>query len=539
MEEKDLTRSQRAIVEAEDDLILVLGGAGCGKTTTALWAARAELQRQPSSSVRVAFLTFSRTAVDQIGSRSRAALTTYQDRIEVSTFHALAFRIVRSFGRYAAYGPELPQLQSPAQVRLHGPQKDLLTYDDLIPLALDLLRSERLRALLAERWPLIICDEFQDTSDDQWSLLDMLRRESRLLLLADPNQMIYSFLPGVGPQRLNQVKKVADLVVELEPASHRDPSGMIPALALSIMSRNFEAETVRHAIKLGRFRVITQVRDNQLVEIIRDELRRAWRAGARSYGIFGHSNEGVATLSHELSQAGIDHVLVGLPDAQAEAIAAMTVMCQFAVGIADDSNMRNALATFLTACSRGKRAPDLAVALANGYPLPRALEQRLNALEASLADAAPDPVAVSAVVEQSWSALGILSGNGPWIRACPLFGSVIRRATRGRTLDLVAVSSIQREAKEMRSAALLDSSSMRLPPTQLMNFHQTKGREADAVLLVYRDGDILAGWRDVEPYEESSRVLYVSLTRARQRLTVLLPENPHPLVAPFETLAQP
>lgn len=357
MDEDDLTRNQNEVVDAEDDFVLVLGGAGCGKTTTALWAARAELERATSPSARVAFLTFSRTAVDQISSRSRAGLTALGDRIEVSTFHSVAFRLVRGFGRFAGFGSETPELQSPAQLKLHGPREGLLSYDDLMPLALRVLRSERIRTLLAERWPLIICDEFQDTSAEQWELLDQLRQRSRLLLLADPNQMIYSFLPGVSPQRLRQANALADRVVELEPASHRDPSGAIPALAASIMRREFITDAVRGAVESGRLRVRADVEDHRVVEVIREELREAWRAGARDYGIFGHSNEGVASLGHELAEAGVDHVLIGLPDAQGEAVAAMAVMCQFAVGQADVLAVRVALATFMTACSRGKRAP--------------------------------------------------------------------------------------------------------------------------------------------------------------------------------------
>ena len=198
MEERDLTPKQREVVDAEEDLVLVLGGAGCGKTTTALWAARSELLRANSTTARVAFLTFSRTAVDQISSRSAAALESLGDRIEVSTFHSMAFRLVRAFGRYVGFGAEVPELQSPAQLKLHGRRDGLLAYDDLMPLALKVLDSERIRALLADRWPLIICDEFQDTSDEQWALLDQLRQRSRLVLLADPNQMIYTFVRGVS-----------------------------------------------------------------------------------------------------------------------------------------------------------------------------------------------------------------------------------------------------------------------------------------------------------------------------------------------------
>jgi DNA helicase II / ATP-dependent DNA helicase PcrA len=155
--------------------------------------------------------------------------------------------------------------------------------------------------------------------------------------------MIYTFVPGVGPARLKRAMQRADRVVELEPASHRDPSGAVPALALSIMRRDFDSAAVRDAVAAGRLRVRASVDDDELVDVIREELQLAWRDGASDYGIFGHSNEGVATLGHELAEAGVDHVLVGLPDAQGEAIAAMAVMCQFAIGAADSTAVRLAL----------------------------------------------------------------------------------------------------------------------------------------------------------------------------------------------------
>jgi DNA helicase-2/ATP-dependent DNA helicase PcrA len=85
--------------------------------------------------------------------------------------------------------------------------------------------------------------------------------------------------------------------------------------------------------------------------------------------------------------------------------------------------------------------------------------------------------------------------------------------------------------------ALITGDSPEIGSVQLMNFHQTKGREADAVILVYREGGFVAGWTEREPFEEKSRVLYVGLTRARERVTVLLPPDPHELVAPFAPFA--
>lgn len=537
IEETDLSERQREVVHCTDDLVLVLGGAGCGKTTTALWAARHELARRNEVWARVGFLTFSRTAVDQIASRSRSALVSSGDRIEISTFHGFAYRLVKSFARYAGFGSSVADLQSPAEVRLHGRRSNLLSYDDLLPRALQVLQSTRVRELLAARWPLVICDEFQDTSDEQWQLLDILRQNSRLLLLADSNQMIYSFLPGVGPQRLRSAAALADSVIELESVSRRDPSGGIPALAEAALRREFNGPAAHDARRNGRLTVRRSVNDDDLIAVISEELKRAWAAGDRDFGIFGHSNEGVASLGYELTEAGIDHVLIGLTDAQGEALAAMAAMCAFAAGLKNAADLRVALATFLTACSRGKRAPELAVALASGHRIPPTVEQRMESLEAALSEAYPDAEAVCIVIAESWESLGILAGVRPWTRAVPVFAPVVRRAARRGVVGADAISMIEREVRVMRTGALLDSSRARTAPTQLMNFHQTKGREADAVLLVYRDGDVLAGWNDSEPFEASSRVLYVALTRARRRVSVILPPNPHPLVAPFAALA--
>lgn len=275
--ESDLSPKQREVVEAQEEVVLVLGGAGSGKTTTALWAARAELLRSGESSRRVAFLTFSRTAVDQISSRSAMALADMGNHVEVSTFHAMAYRLLRAFGRYAGIGTEIPELQSPAQIKLQGPSDNLLAYDDLMPMALRVLESERVRGLLGKRWPLVICDEFQDTSDEQWEFLKLLNRNSRLVLLADPNQMIYTFVRGVSEERLREASDLANRIVELEEVSHRDPTGAIPALALAVMRRQFESEAVLDAIASGRLRVRTDIADDALIEVIKEELSDSYR----------------------------------------------------------------------------------------------------------------------------------------------------------------------------------------------------------------------------------------------------------------------
>jgi DNA helicase-2/ATP-dependent DNA helicase PcrA len=67
-----------------------------------------------------------------------------------------------------------------------------------------------------------------------------------------------------------------------------------------------------------------------------------------------------------------------------------------------------------------------------------------------------------------------------------------------------------------------------------MNLHQTKGREADAVIILCGDNDF-HGYEN-EPFVAASRLLYVILTRARNEVTLICGYDPHALFAPITAL---
>ena len=533
---EDLSPQQSDVAAARGSTVLVLGGAGTGKTTAALWAARAAIERgDVGSHQKVLFLTFSRTAVSQIASRSRGVFSGIRDAIEVSTFHAFGLRMLQDFGRYAGLGLSVPRIQSAARSKLMGPDTAAISYDALIPEAIRVIGTPAVGALVARRWPLVICDEFQDTNPDQWLLLERLSDHARLLLLADPNQMIYTFVPGVGPERLRVARDGAQDVIELQPSSFRDPSGCIPAMAAAIRERRFRAEEVRHAVAEGRLDVHTGVTDDTALAVLKSELSVARQEGYSSVGIFGHSNEGVAQLGASLTDSGIEHSLVGIPEAQGEALATLSALCQYGAGLIDDDGVGLALATFLAACTRGQQPPVLAQGLAFGRPeLPATLHARLEALKHSLIEAAAvgfDHLVAAAC--DGWESLGVVGGSRPWQLAALRFAASARRVARATDPLEGSVKKLAEQAERDRTSALVGDDFLDQHPVQIMNFYQTKGREADQVILLYRSGDYLANHRVSEPFADSSRVLYVALTRARKRVVVLLPDDPHPLIAPF------
>jgi DNA helicase-2/ATP-dependent DNA helicase PcrA len=73
----------------------------------------------------------------------------------------------------------------------------------------------------------------------------------------------------------------------------------------------------------------------------------------------------------------------------------------------------------------------------------------------------------------------------------------------------------------------------RLPSqrVQVMNLHQTKGREADVTVLLLQPSEF-HGYES-EPFPLGSRLLNVVLTRARETAFIVVPSEPHPLWAPL------
>jgi len=240
------TPAQRTVIEAADPVLLVTGGAGTGKTTTAAAAVRACLERPPGADPaapaggapgRALFLSFSRAAVAQILDRTADILGPCQGRVQITTYHAFAWRLIERFG--SAVGLPGPVLATESEIKLLGPD-GTVRYRDLMPLALRLCAVPAIVAHLQSRWSVIVCDEFQDTDDGQYRLLLAIRGPARLLLLGDPNQCIYSNLPdavGVGPQRVAAARALPGArEIALPEASHRDPSGVLPAAAAAILA---------------------------------------------------------------------------------------------------------------------------------------------------------------------------------------------------------------------------------------------------------------------------------------------------------------
>lgn len=530
---------QSRVVNTQANLTVVLGGAGVGKTTSALAAAHDHLVRVENTKPhdRVLFLSFSRSSVARIASRMHTILGPRSAQVDIMTFHSLAFSIVRRFGGLVGHGDAV--LVSPAREKLGLAQHEI-GYGRLIPLALEIAQAApSVAEHLRTRWGLVIVDEFQDTGDAQQELLELIAQDSRMILLGDPNQCIYSFLAadGVRVERIHEACSAAgeENTIVLPDTSFRDPSGVIPALANAIRARQFDAEAIITAITAGRLNVrkgIALADETKEVALI----IHALRSEGLGVAVFTHHNDMLATLSDALEAEGIEHEITGLSDALAAALDAQTTMMRFCFNDATWQDVLETLAVFLTSAQRGQRVPVLASQVLNGSG-PQALQSRLELLRARLAEVTSVEEAL-AEAGKAHEVLGLPQKSGAWQQGSVLLAVMRARATRmSRDCNPTKIiAAICAEAREAGYAALTDSV---LTPrgVQLMNLYQTKGREADATVVVLREGDFMG--KESEPFPATSRLLYVVFSRARQRIIVLLVGNRlHAAVAPLARLAE-
>lgn len=530
--ERPAPGGQAAVVASDAEALLVSGGPGAGKTRTALLLARRLLEDEPPGrSRRVLFLTFSRSAVSELLERAPTLLSRDVARyIEVATFHGFAHGLLNAFGRYVGRGAEPVAVASEAERALNVAPAGALTYDDLVPAAVDILdRAPWIRKRVAGRYIAVICDEYQDTGDDQDELLRFLSEGRRLVCLADGDQMIYDFRPDVGPRRLAGLRALRPEEIPLEAVSHRDPTGVMPALAAALRHRRPGERVVTDAIAGGRLRIRTV--DEPWDGAI-DEVRFLRRAGHATVGVFVSKREFVEELARAFATASIQHEIAGLDAAAGEAQSAISAMAACAVGQATFASVQERIAVFLAAAQPRRNPPAIAIAMISAPgTLPVPIQRRLQALEAALGDLHGEPV--SRLFQVASEALAIYGwGQSLWrLGARDLYGQALDLARR--PLDTNAADALARIAARRRSDALTaDLGSLRMP-VRLMTMHQAKGREMDAILIVHHADDYIP---DLDKF---GRVMFVATSRARQVVSVQLSPSPHLAYGGLAALAAP
>lgn len=564
----DLSEVARQAVEA-DGSILVLGGPGAGKTTLSLLKARGLLpDLQPEQ--RILFLSFSRSAVNQVANR-RDDLLRVDERnlIDVKTYHAFCVEVLVAHGRLL--NGKSPQILFPREEQLRrskfngdwnieqqrlAEEQAVHCFDQVARSCTQLLqRSVCVRDLIANRYPVIILDEFQDTSDSQWTLVKQFVGSSRIITLADPDQRIFEYDRNVDPKRLNQLRDfISPKEFDLGGENHRSPDAGILSFADSILKNrplpvvnevtlipyypNSFAATVHARIvwTLSKLRdagierpsLAVLCRTNSLVVEIDRILDQEHTLSGTTYKPIEHH----ALLDFELvaAAAGVVASILEWPDYEPK----LSVMRSLET-IAHYYELKNALKPSNTAQSTATGCREAILKLASGgLPQQKIVKEILFARNAAFSltgDPVEDWKKAMAIVNASNKLAEIQTHLRlvPLLRAKTEIGGQLAsewlaKGTYGRAQRIVQRALDQR---------VLASSRIDPQGILLMTIHKSKGKEFDAVVLVEGafNGQFFNAQKEMPPYEASRRLLRVAITRARHKVLIIRPHNAPNLIS--------
>jgi DNA helicase-2/ATP-dependent DNA helicase PcrA len=240
----DLNEEQQKVMKATHGPVLVLAGAGSGKTRALTYRIAYLLQQKIAQPEEILAVTFTNKAAGEMKERVRK-LVGKEMRVPtaISTFHSLGARILREQARFLPRSrgftvcdtgdserlirKSLEELNlskkeySPRQMRgrISSLKNKMLTSDDEVTAAIwaryekllarndaydfdDLLietfklieKNKQIRESYQRRWQFISVDEYQDTNPLQDNLLKLLAGEKKnVCVVGDDYQAIYSW----------------------------------------------------------------------------------------------------------------------------------------------------------------------------------------------------------------------------------------------------------------------------------------------------------------------------------------------------------
>ena len=371
---EQLNVQQRQAVETTEGPLLVLAGAGAGKTKTITYRILNLIQKGVAPE-NILAVTFTNKAAKEMQERITTLLGEADRRPFVSTFHGLGAYIIKENFREVGikkhfsiydradskrvvkealeknnYNPKefdpakilgvisrgkgnfvtvedyfanissgyfediVAQVWQDYEIALK--KENALDFDDLILVAAKLLQKEGIRKVYEEKWKYLHIDEYQDTNKVQYQIAESLAHDHQnICAVGDIDQNIYSWRGANIKNILNFEKdyKGAKLVVLEE--NYRSTQTIL-AVANKIIEKNkFRKEKIlvtRNGVgeKVGTFEALTENHEAQFVVEKVKELKEKGVA-LSEIAVLYRANFQSRVLEEEFLAKGVEYHVLG------------------------------------------------------------------------------------------------------------------------------------------------------------------------------------------------------------------------------------
>ena len=380
----------------------------------------------------------------------------------------------------------------------------------------------------------------------------MLAPHTQIVCLADLEQQIFDYLPGVGPERIAAIRAALNpLCVDLGTQNHRSPDSEILIFANDILAgqargapyKGVTAFSYRPENPAPNWNHVLRRAIAQLLSTIRAEFDN----GPKTLAVLVSNNKSALRMSNALNAIGpntgkvVRHKLL-FDEAEALLSARFAAFLlepkdvarlELDVAISMELMADARLATGEAKAAVGKLL-EQAAKIRGGKALNINIVKALRGLIAGLQLGCftGDPAADWLTVKHSLRA----TGQDELLRVASQLDFLVA-FRRGHRISAALANEWLRDGAYTNARLALDQAlaqeqildGVEAPVgLQVMNFHKAKGKQFDGVVIVREARRTAAGvdssflWRgDEAPYPKSRKVLRVGITRARTHVLIV------------------
>jgi DNA helicase-2/ATP-dependent DNA helicase PcrA len=369
-----LNPEQQEAVLKTDGALLILAGAGSGKTRVIAHRIAYLVSEQLADPDRILAVTFTNKAAEEMRTRVETLLKVDCQRMWISTFHALCARLLRREAPHIALSRDFviydssdqlsvmkqvlreigmddsimqPRLAlsriSHAKNRMEGPEafaanswnprdeqmgklygmyvqrlKDAnaLDFDDLLLKTVELFeKSELVRGRYSEKFRYLMVDEYQDTNRPQYLLVRQLAAKHRnLCVVGDPDQSIYKWRGADLRNILDFEHDFPEAIVVRLERNYRSTQTILDA-ATAVISQNRNRKEKRlYTDRAGGARILSYRAGDDIDEA--EFIARTSRAAVqedpdKTVAVLYRTNAQSRTIEDALRRAGIAYKIIG------------------------------------------------------------------------------------------------------------------------------------------------------------------------------------------------------------------------------------
>lgn len=284
-----LNKEQKEAVLKTDGALLVLAGAGSGKTRVLTTRIAYLIEDKKVSPYEILAITFTNKAAKEMKDRLIKLIGEVAKNIQVSTFHSFGLKIVRENCEFLGYDHNFvildsddtltvikrilkelnldPKIYNPTAIKnkISGCKNELITpdgyerfavseyekvvlevyrrysktlkrnnsldFDDLLVLPLKLFKEHKeVLEKYQDRFRYVLIDEYQDTNEAQYLLSKMISAKYKnICVVGDPDQAIYSWRGANYKNILNFEKDYKDSTTILLEENYRSTKNILDA----------------------------------------------------------------------------------------------------------------------------------------------------------------------------------------------------------------------------------------------------------------------------------------------------------------------